>query len=96
MQIDPIAFAGTFSKPEDPNALIDDMVAYLHTLDAHPDQKEYMKSILLAGQTNDSYWTDAWNDHKNDPDDTIKRNILLIRLRQLLKYLMNLAEFQLS
>lgn len=96
MQIQPIAIADMFSKPEDPNALIDDLVDFLHTLNANEDQKEYMKSILLAGQLNDSYWTQAWNDHKADPDDVTKKNTVLLRLMQLLKYLMNLAEFQLS
>jgi len=94
--VDPIKTASMFDNPEDPDLLIDDLLEFLHTVEVSTDQKEYMRSVLLAGQAQAKYWTDAWNAHKNDPTDTVKLNTVKIRLQQLLKYLMNLAEFQLS
>jgi uncharacterized protein (DUF1800 family) len=94
--IEPIATAELFDKPEMPAELISDLLGYLHTVPVSQDQLDYMKSILLGGQVKDSYWTDAWNEYKADPTNTIKMNIVKIRLQQLLKYMMNLSEFQLS
>jgi uncharacterized protein (DUF1800 family) len=93
--IDSIAVADQFSKPEDPGALIDELLRSSYTLPVSSDQKDYMKSILLGGQIDDSYWTNAWNDHKNDPTNAAKKTLIELRLKTLLKYVMNLSEFQL-
>jgi hypothetical protein len=89
-------YATHFSQPEDPNALIDDLLQYLHTIEVDQAQKDYMKSILLSGQNGDFYWTDAWNDWRNDPDNSMKYNQVDLRLKLLIKYLMNLSEYQLA
>jgi hypothetical protein len=68
----------------------------MHTLDVDQNQREFMKSILLSGQVNDDYWTQAWNAYLNDQNNTTKANIVSSRLSALFKYLMNLSEFQLS
>ena len=68
----------------------------MHTLDVDQSQREHMKSILLSGQLNYDYWTQAWNAYLNDSDNTTKANIVSTRLLALFKYLMNLSEFQLS
>ena len=94
--IDTIKYAKKLSKPSDPNKLIDDMLLHLHTLEVNDAQKEYLKSILLGGQINDSYWTSAWNEHLADPTNNAKATVVSTRLAFLVKYLMNLAEFQLS
>ncbi|MDC1395742.1 hypothetical protein N8368_04480, partial [Bacteroidia bacterium] len=96
LKIDALEYAKKFPSPEDPNKLIDDMLIHLHTLDVNQAQRDYMKSILLSGQINDSYWTDAWNSYYSDQNSTAKATVVNTRLRFLVKYLMNLAEFQLS
>lgn len=96
LKIDPIHFAKKFSNPSDPNLLINDFLTILHTLDVDQSQREYMKSVLLSGQLNDDYWTQAWHAHINDPSNNTKANIVSSRLAALIKYLMNLSEFQLS
>jgi uncharacterized protein (DUF1800 family) len=94
--INPLDYAKSMSNPSDPNDLIDDMLFHLHTIEVSDNQKLYMKSLLLSGQSQDYYWTDAWNNHISDPDDTSKATIVYTRLQLLVKYLMNLSEFQLS
>ena len=94
--IDHVAFAKHFDNPSNVNLLIDDILQLVHTLDVEQAQKDYMKSILLSGQLNDSYWTDAWNDHIANPSNDAKKNILTTRLSAFIKYIMNLSEYQLS
>ena len=93
--IDPIKVAEMFDNPEDAATLVDDMVDYYYTLDISTDQKDYMKSFLLSGQAA-TYWTSAWNAYKADPNNTTLKNVVKLRLQGLVKYIMNLAEYQLS
>ncbi len=95
-KIDPIKYNKKLSNPGNPNDVIDDMLLHLHTLEVDQAQKDYMKSILLGGQINDSYWTNAWQNHINYPNSETKATVVSSRLAFLIKYLMNLAEFQLS
>lgn len=95
-KIDSVAYAKKLSDPKNPNTLINDILLHHHTLAVDDAQIDYMKSILLGGQINDSYWTNAWNDHINNPNDEAKKTVVSNRLSFLIKYVMNLAEFQLS
>ncbi|RZK90690.1 MAG: DUF1800 family protein [Pedobacter sp.] len=93
--IDPIAYTSKFSKPEDPNILLDEALAHLYTIDVSADVKKFLKSILLSNQVTDSYWTTAWLDYKAAPT-TAKTAIVQTRLQEFYKYIMNLEEYQLS
>ena len=79
-----------------PNDLIEYLLDYMHTVDVNQANKDYMRSILLGGNVNDSYWTDAWDAYYNDQSNQEKETIVSTRLAFLIKYLMNLAEYQLS
>ncbi len=94
--IDPLAYTAKFSKPEDPDQLIDDVVRHLYTLDISVQVRNFLKSILLSNQVTNSYWTEAWTNYKLDPTNTGKINIVSTRLKEFYKYIMNLEEYQLS
>ncbi|HEY0771181.1 MAG TPA: DUF1800 domain-containing protein [Sphingobacteriaceae bacterium] len=94
--IDPIAFINNLSKPEDPNILIMDVLGLLYGNPVSQQLKDFLKSILLSGQSTDFYWTDAWQNYKNAPGNTMTKSIVTTRLQAFFKYLMNLAEYQLS
>jgi uncharacterized protein (DUF1800 family) len=94
--IDPVAFADQFSDAADPNLLIEDTLEVLYAVEISQTQKDILKSALLSGQTSDHYWSDIWNQYKNNPGDTNNLNMVKTRLQTMLKYLMNLAEYQLS
>ena len=97
MKIDPIAFAKQTSNPGDPNVLIDDSLAILYRVPLSAASKTTIKvNILLTGQTSDYYWSIAWNAYLADPSDTMAYQAVYNRLRDLYKYLMNLAEYQLA
>lgn len=94
--IDPIVFASKLPNPADPNKLVDDTLTQLYSLTVSQQLKDFLKSILLSGQISDHYWTDAWNAYIANPANTMTKTIVYTRLQSLLKYLMDLAEYQLS
>jgi uncharacterized protein (DUF1800 family) len=97
LTIDPISFAQKLSNPQDPNQLINNSLDVLFRVPLSDDSKMYLKqTILLTGQTNDYYWTDAWNTYIANPSDVVARDTVFTRLQSLYKYLMNLPEYHLS
>jgi hypothetical protein len=84
------------SNPSDPNQLIQDLFDLLIATDIEQSAKDNLKKqILLSGQTSDYYWTDAWNNYQSN-QNTINFNLVNNRLKSLIKYIMNLPEYQLS
>ena len=80
--IDAIAFTQTLSNPGDPNTLINDALdiiipcAFFRYGEAANKQ-----SILLSGQTQDYYWTNAWNGYLADPTNMATYGIVANRLK---------------
>lgn len=93
--IDPVAFTKKLSNPSDPNTLINDALKILYRMDLTPATKAAIKkNILLSNQDQDFYWTNAWNAYISNPINA-NYQVVYIRLRDLYKYFMNLAEYQL-
>lgn len=83
-------------NPVDPNALIDDIVAWMYGIELAPEPKIFLKSVLLSGQVTDSYWSDAWLDYAGDPTNEMFTETVYSRLRSFFYYLLHLEEYQLS
>jgi hypothetical protein len=97
LQADLVKFAKQFSDPSDPNKLIQESIDLLFAMDISQVQKTALKqSTLLFGQQTDFYWTNAWNDYLADPTNVVKKNTVNNALIFMLKYLLDLAEHQLS
>ena len=97
IQIDPVAFAKALSNPADPNALINESLDILYRVPVSDQSKETVKKqILLSNQDQDYYWSNAWNAYIANPSDLPSFQIVNNRLRDLYKYFMNLAEYQLA
>jgi len=97
IRIDPTIFAKSLPNPSDPNALISDSITYLFRLPLTQASKDQLKKdIILGGQTNDTYWSNAWNAWMANPNDTVNANIVKTKLKDLYQYLMKLAEYQLA
>ncbi len=95
--IDGAEFVKLLSNPGDPNALIDDLLTLMFRLPLSAASKlQLKKDILLSGQANDNYWTLAWQQFVTNPADMANTLTVKNRVRDLLKYLMNLAEYQLA
>jgi uncharacterized protein (DUF1800 family) len=97
IKIDPIAFAKKMSNPGDPNILITDILAILYRVPLSDSSRNTIKkNILLSGQDQDYYWSNAWNGYIANPTDNMAFQTVNNRLRDLLKYFMNLAEYHLA
>lgn len=96
MGIDHIAFVSQFDDPSDPNMLVDDLTRLLLPQPLSATKKTLLKSILLSGLPSDSYWTIAWFDYLNNPNDTMAFEVVYARLMILVKYILSLPEYQLA
>ncbi|NCT93911.1 MAG: hypothetical protein GXC72_05785 [Chitinophagaceae bacterium] len=77
--------------------MIDDLIRLLFRLDLSAASRTQIKrDILLGGQSEDYYWTNAWNQFVTNPGDMANTTTVRNRTRDLIKYLMNLAEYQLA
>lgn len=93
--IDPVAFTKKLSNPSDPNILMSDALRILFRIDLSATSKTALKNqILLSNQAQDYYWTNAWTAYINNPT-AANYQVVFTRLRDLYKYLMDLAEYQL-
>jgi uncharacterized protein (DUF1800 family) len=95
--IDHVAYAKRFPNPGDPNVLIADIVDHLFQVQLSLNSRNQLKKdILLSGQDQDYYWTNAWTAHIANPADAAALRVVQTRLQTLLKYLMNLPEYHLA
>jgi len=93
--IDPVAFTKKLSNPSDPNILMNDALRILFRIDLSAASKTALKNqILLSNQAQDYYWTNAWAAYISNPT-AANYQVVYTRLRDLYKYLMDLAEYQL-
>ncbi|RYY58184.1 MAG: DUF1800 domain-containing protein, partial [Chitinophagaceae bacterium] len=97
LQIDTIAFTKTLPNPGDPNALVEDALGVMYRVPISDAAKLSIKqNILLSGQAQDYYWTNAWNGYLVDESNEMAQAIISNRLKTFYQYLMNLSEYQLS
>jgi hypothetical protein len=95
--INAVDFTKSLPNPADPNILINDALDILYRVPLSDASKLTIKQqILLSNQTQDFYWTNAWNAYLANPNDAAAYNIVNTRLKAFYKYLMNLAEYQLA
>jgi len=97
--IDPVMFTKQLPAPGDPNKLIDDLAALLYAVELPAEEKQYMKTGILLqglqGMASDHYWTDAWQKLQDKPDDAANTKNVTNKLKNLLKYMMSLPQYQL-
>jgi uncharacterized protein (DUF1800 family) len=97
--IDPVAFAAALPHPEDPDLLIAGSVQALFSVPLPPEELGFIKtSILLSGlvgMASDHYWTNAWTTFQEKPEDKANHNLVVGKLKNLYRHLMELPEYQL-
>lgn len=95
-KFDKLGFAQTLTNPADPNDLIVEMIDLFLGIGLEDSVKTNLKSILLSGQAEDYYWTNAWNSYIADPDNQELKTIVETRLTYFFITFFQLAEFQLK
>lgn len=93
---DILDFVKSMDAPSDPNALIQQMEDWFLGISLNESIRFGLKSILLSGQAEDYYWTNAWNAYISNEDDEEAKSVVFNRLRYLFQRIFNLSEFQLK
>lgn len=96
LKYDVLEFAQSLANPSDPDFVVDYAIEYLLGLTLTQTSRDYYKSILLAGQTSNYYWTNAWNDYAGAPTNATYLGIVRSRLQQMLTEMLRLAEHHLG
>lgn len=97
--IDPVQFVRQLAAPGDPNSLIEELATLLYAVEMPAEEKQYMKTGILLqglqGMASDHYWTDAWKKLQDNPADAANAKNVTNKLKNLLKYMMSLPQYQL-
>ncbi len=94
--INVVDYTAGLTNPSDPITLIEEVLAMHYTIGTGTNLRNYLLSILLSGQTSNSYWTTAWDDYIGSPGNTTYYNIVNTRLKSFYRYILDLSEYQLS
>jgi hypothetical protein len=95
--VDVLGFAVSLSDPGNPVSLVDESLEILYRVPVSAEAKnKLIKDSLLSGQNSNHYWTDAWNDYLKEPGNEIKKGIVETRLKNLYRFVVKSAEFQLT
>ncbi len=98
LTFDRIAFVKTMGTPADPFKLINDLAEALLPFPITQTQKDYLMYNAMGLKQSDEYeWTTVWNTYwaPGGQTTTNKSNVLKM-LDPLLKFMLRMAEFQLS
>jgi uncharacterized protein (DUF1800 family) len=88
-------FIASLNNPGDPNLMIQELGLLMHGVELSADVVDGMKSILLSGQSTDSYWTTAWDLYTSEPENEGYKATVENRLKSMFSPLLQLSEFQL-
>lgn len=92
--VDLIALAKLSSDPTSPTQLIADLANLLYPNPLTSDQLKTLHDQLLPGLP-DYEWTNDWSAFINNPTDKAKKAAVVNKLTTLVKYMLELAEYQL-
>jgi uncharacterized protein (DUF1800 family) len=95
MKIDAIAFVKTLSNPSDPNVIVNETAQLLFANAITANQQAFLKETLLPGLP-DYEWAAEWNAYLANPTDPTALNSVQSKLVALIKFMMEMPEFQLS
>lgn len=93
--LDVLAMAASIDNATDPNDLIETLTQILFPRPIAPEQKDYLKGILLPGLP-DFEWTVEYGDYLAHPDDMDLKNSVEQKLRLLINAMLQMPEFYLS
>ncbi len=94
-KLDLVGVVQLTSNPSSPTVVVDELTKLLLPLPTNSSLKAYLKTVLLPGLP-DFEWTTEYNNHIADPTDENIKMSLESKIRNLLKAILELPEFQLS
>lgn len=88
-------FIESLHNPGDPNEMIREVALLLLGIELSEQVRNGLKSTLLTGQDSDEYWTFAWDQFINFPDNMDYRTTVQNRLASMFRSLLEFEEFHL-
>ncbi len=95
LQIDVFKLLEQISLPQDPNVLIQELTELYFPLPISQTQINNLKEVLIPGLP-DFEWTVEYNLYLDNPEDQATKGAVEIKLRTLLRTILNMPEFYLS
>lgn len=92
---DLVAFVEGLNEPGNPSQLVSDLCELFLGLALEDNEIDELKTVLLSGQREDFYWTNAWNDYINNPGNGEFKLVVENRLKSFFQRLFQRGEFQL-
>ncbi|GAB4332643.1 MAG: hypothetical protein OHK0038_08430 [Flammeovirgaceae bacterium] len=92
---DPLLLVESLKEPLDPNKLIEELSSYFFPQPLTDKQKAFLKNVLIPGLP-DFEWTVEYTAYLNDPQNFMKRQAVVLKLRNLFATMCEMAEFHLS
>jgi hypothetical protein len=97
MVVDVLVYSRKMSSQRDPNKLIEEISLHLLGLPISSQHRDQLKKdILLTGQTEDYYWSNAWDTYIATPANETNTKYVKNALTSLIRYMIELPEYQLS
>ena len=93
--VDLIAFLEMLDDPSDPNQMLEEASRLIHGIALGSGSLTTLKGLLLSGQQTDSYWTSAWNQLMEEPNNAEYRMVVESRLKTTFQQLLQFGEAQL-
>jgi len=94
--VDGLAYVKKMAAPRDPNKLIDELADHILGIPISTQHKAQLKrDILLSGQSDDLYWATAWDLYISTPSNAANTKYVTTAITNLIKYMVDLPEFQL-
>lgn len=88
-------FVNSLHNPGDPNEMILESSLLLLGIELSEEVRNGLKSTLLTGQDSDEYWTFAWDQFINFPNNMDYRTTVQNRLASMFRSMLEFGEFQL-
>mgnify|MGYP005853396027 CR=1 FL=1 len=91
---DSVAFAEQFHAPEDPYKLVQYFTEHFFAIDLTNSQQNQLLTNVFLPNIPAYEWTEEWNSYKQTPSNQQKRAMIKSKLDSLVRYMMQIAEYQ--
>ena len=95
VKVDLIALVQSTSNAADPNIIINEFAQRFYPIPLLDTQKTYMKENVLIPGLPDYEWSNEWADYLKDTTNAANKKKVNDRLVALVKFMMDIAEYQL-
>ncbi|HBH23241.1 MAG TPA: hypothetical protein DDY13_07435 [Cytophagales bacterium] len=93
--VDLPAFISKLQNPGNVYDLINDCSGLFLGIEINEEVVNALKDTLLSGQQSEAYWTYAWDNYINEPENDEYRSTVENRLKAMFQQFLQLSEFQL-